>query len=56
MGAYLSTPCVEKKSEDSTNLEKFSFGVSGMQGWRISMEVEDCYSLVEVENLNTVSL
>lgn len=38
MGAYLSSPATETKSEDFTDSEKYSFGVSRMQGWRISME------------------
>ncbi|XP_039270677.2 protein phosphatase 1G-like [Styela clava] len=38
MGAYLSAPSVEKKSDDFDDSEKFSYGVSRMQGWRISME------------------
>ncbi|XP_076805049.1 protein phosphatase 1G-like [Clavelina lepadiformis] len=42
MGAYLSTPSKEKKSDEFPDNDKFSCGVSGMQGWRISME--DAYN------------
>ncbi|XP_078494893.1 protein phosphatase 1G [Ciona intestinalis] len=38
MGAYLSNPSVEKRSSDLVSEKKYSCGVSGMQGWRISME------------------
>lgn len=38
MGAYLGSPSTEKKSDDYNDSEKFSFGASRMQGWRISME------------------
>uniref|UniRef100_H2YEG7 PPM-type phosphatase domain-containing protein n=1 Tax=Ciona savignyi TaxID=51511 RepID=H2YEG7_CIOSA len=38
MGAYLSSPKVEKRSSDLSWDEKYACGVSGMQGWRISME------------------
>uniref|UniRef100_F6PTJ9 protein-serine/threonine phosphatase n=1 Tax=Ciona intestinalis TaxID=7719 RepID=F6PTJ9_CIOIN len=38
MGAYLSNPSVEKRSCDVVSENKYSCGVSGMQGWRISME------------------
>ena len=40
MGAFLATPNTEKISIDEDH-EKVSFGVSGMQGWRMSMEVSD---------------
>jgi len=39
MGAYLSSPALEKKSQDFEDIENYQCGVSGMQGWRISMEV-----------------
>ena len=38
MGAYLSEPVTAKASEDGTG-NGLNYGVSGMQGWRISMEV-----------------
>ena len=38
MGAYLPTPITTKKSEDFDS-EKFTCGLSGMQGWRTNMEV-----------------
>ena len=38
MGAYLSTPNTEKISHDESH-DQLDFGVSGMQGWRMSMEV-----------------
>ena len=37
MGAYLSTPNLEKNSEDGN--EHIHYGASSMQGWRISQEV-----------------
>ncbi|CAG9326602.1 unnamed protein product [Blepharisma stoltei] len=37
MGPYLSTPVTEKRSSSGNN-SKISFGVSAMQGWRVSME------------------
>lgn len=37
MGAYLSKPKTEKISDGSTD-GKLSYGVSCMQGWRVSME------------------
>ena len=51
MGAYLSSPVTDKKSDDFNSSEKFVCGLSGMQGWRISMEVSvelSCYSIDEV--------
>lgn len=38
MGAYLAKPKTEKISEGKTN-GVLSYGVSCMQGWRVSMEV-----------------
>lgn len=40
MGAYLSTPVTDKKSQDLIESKKYECGLSGMQGWRISMEVK----------------
>lgn len=37
MGAYLSAPKTEKKTQEGQN-SRYSFGVSSMQGWRMSME------------------
>ncbi|XP_070555952.1 protein phosphatase 1G-like isoform X2 [Ptychodera flava] len=37
MGAYLSSPVTDKRSEDRTS-EKFDYGASAMQGWRYYME------------------
>ncbi|XP_020570654.1 probable protein phosphatase 2C 60 [Phalaenopsis equestris] len=37
MGIYLSTPKIEKFSEDGEN-ERVRYGVSSMQGWRSTME------------------
>ncbi|CAI9304187.1 unnamed protein product [Lactuca saligna] len=37
MGVYLSTPKIDKTSDDGEN-EKLRYGVSSMQGWRTSME------------------
>ena len=42
MGAYLSSPKIEKTSLDM-NYPHIEYGVSGMQGWRISMEVTDSF-------------
>ncbi len=36
MGAYLSVPITNKKSEDWEN-DQFKYGVSAMQGWRTEM-------------------
>lgn len=38
MGAYLSEPVTQKISEDDSH-GRLVFGVSGMQGWRMTMEV-----------------
>ena len=38
MGAYLTAPSVEKSSHDEVH-DHIEFGLSGMQGWRMSMEV-----------------
>ena len=38
MGAYLSEPVTEKISRDES-YDHVTWGVSGMQGWRMSMEV-----------------
>ena len=38
MGAYLSEPVTEKVSHDES-YDHVAWGVSGMQGWRMSMEV-----------------
>lgn len=43
MGAYLSEPITEKKSTDEEN-ERVRYGVSSMQGWRISQEVNALFS------------
>ena len=46
MGAYLSTPVTSTKSDDFIDSNKYICGLSGMQGWRISMEVSiNCYYL-----------
>ena len=45
MGAYLAKPKTEKISDGSSK-GKLSYGVSCMQGWRVTMEV----SLVVKEN------
>jgi len=37
MGIYLSTPKIEKFSEDGEN-EHLRYGLSSMQGWRATME------------------
>ncbi|KAI7507016.1 hypothetical protein KC331_g22720, partial [Hortaea werneckii] len=37
MGQTLSEPVVDKKSDEGQD-DRVSFGVSAMQGWRISME------------------
>lgn len=51
MGAYLSSPSTETKSEDFTDSEKFAYGVSRMQGWRISMEdAHNCVPNVTDDN------
>lgn len=39
MGAYLAKPKTEKISEGSEN-GNVSYGVSCMQGWRVTMEVQ----------------
>lgn len=39
MGAYLAKPKTEKISEGNDN-GKVSYGVSCMQGWRVTMEVK----------------
>ena len=44
MGAYLSTPKREKDSFDYKN-DRFSYGASSMQGWRVSQEVIICIAL-----------
>jgi len=41
MGAHLSEPKVEKESQDESH-SHLEFGVSGMQGWRVSMEDAHC--------------
>jgi len=41
MGAYLSEPVTQKISEDDSH-GRLVFGVSGMQGWRMSMEDAHC--------------
>lgn len=41
MGAYLSAPNTEKISSDESH-DHLEWGVSGMQGWRISMEDAHC--------------
>lgn len=38
MGAYLSTPLIDKISSDETN-SYLACGASQMQGWRMSQEV-----------------
>lgn len=38
MGAYLSQPNITKTSSDGGN-SNLSYGISAMQGWRVSMEV-----------------
>ena len=38
MGAYASQPVTTKESCDEVH-DHLEFGVSGMQGWRINMEV-----------------
>lgn len=38
MGAYLPKPVKEKISADGSE-DHVDFGASGMQGWRVSMEV-----------------
>ena len=38
MGAYLSTPNVDKESEDNEG-GNIRYGASSMQGWRVSQEV-----------------
>lgn len=38
MGAYLSQPNITKGSSDGGN-SNLSYGISAMQGWRVSMEV-----------------
>ena len=38
MGGYLSSPNTDIEAEDKT-VEGLSYGVSSMQGWRISQEV-----------------
>ena len=38
MGAYLSSPITENISDDNST-EKYSYGASSMQGWRVSQEV-----------------
>lgn len=40
MGAYLAKPKTEKISESSEN-GKVRYGVSCMQGWRVTMEVSE---------------
>ena len=40
MGAYLSEPNVECVSDDG-GIEKFRYGSSAMQGWRLGMEVRN---------------
>lgn len=37
MGAYLSQPNITKGSSDGGN-SNLSYGLSAMQGWRVSME------------------
>lgn len=43
MGAYLSSPVIEKKSSDFAN-EILKCGDSSMQGWRSSQEVSFYYN------------
>lgn len=53
MGAYLAKPKTEKNSEGSEN-GKFSYGVSCMQGWRVTMEVQyrSCISTEKHVNIS----
>lgn len=37
MGAYLSSPVVEKETDDGEN-ELYRYGAAAMQGWRVDME------------------
>lgn len=49
MGVYLSSPVTEKISSDKT-CPKFTYGVSSMQGWRMSQEdAHNCISDFDVE-------
>lgn len=45
MGAYLSQPNITKGSSDGGN-SNLSYGISAMQGWRVSMEVSMNESIV----------
>lgn len=52
MGAYLSKPKTEKISDGSTD-GKLSYGVSCMQGWRVSME--DAHTcMLDFDNSSTL--
>lgn len=40
MGAYLSQPNTDKSTANGGN-HKMSYGLAAMQGWRVSMEVNN---------------
>lgn len=44
MGAYLSSPVCDKETIEDSN-DYLSFVASSMQGWRISQEVFQFYSI-----------
>ncbi|XP_033097965.1 probable protein phosphatase 2C 11 [Anneissia japonica] len=50
MGAYLSEPNLVKTSEEGKT-ERFTFGVSSMQGWRLAQE--DSHNCIEELDENT---
>lgn len=54
MGAYLSEPVTEKISNDEES-DRVRYGVSSMQGWRITQEVNmHCFSYFIAPNHTAV--
>lgn len=53
MGAYLSEPLTEKISQDESH-DHIAWGVSGMQGWRMSMEDAHCCHADIDDNQNSL--
>lgn len=49
MGAYLSQPNITKGSSDGGG-SNLSYGISAMQGWRVSMEVGVNESILAVNS------
>lgn len=51
MGQYLSAPVTEKESEEGQN-DRLAYGLSAMQGWRVSME-DAHISKLDLDNQHT---